>query len=96
MGRRKRQLSHRDSRDVWTIADVADYLLMARITVYRHAEQGILPGRKVGHQWRFYRDAVLTWTMSPLIPHEVRAALLHARRTQAILEDVGLMVQEVE
>ena len=41
-----------------TAADVTAALNIDRSTVYRMAEDGRLPGVKVGRQWRFHPDAV--------------------------------------
>jgi excisionase family DNA binding protein len=41
--------------------EVATYLQVSRITIYRLVERGGLPGQKVGAQWRFTRTAVDAW-----------------------------------
>jgi excisionase family DNA binding protein len=47
--------------DVLTLQGVADLLQAAPEDVAALAETGELPGRKVGGEWRFARDAVLRW-----------------------------------
>ncbi|MGQ9736412.1 MAG: helix-turn-helix domain-containing protein [Armatimonadota bacterium] len=47
--------------EVMSIRELADYLRVSVHTVYRLAEQGKLPGRKVGKHWRFHRDVIVEW-----------------------------------
>lgn len=49
------------SPEVMSVRDLADYLRISVHTVYRLAEQGKLPGRKVGKHWRFHRDVIVEW-----------------------------------
>ncbi|MFQ6098002.1 MAG: response regulator [Armatimonadota bacterium] len=48
--------------EMLTAKDVAELLQMHITTVYRLAEQGQLPGFKVGKQWRFRKSALLEWS----------------------------------
>ncbi|MCP4715144.1 MAG: helix-turn-helix domain-containing protein [Deltaproteobacteria bacterium] len=48
--------------DIMTPKEVAEYLKMSVLTVYKHAKQGTIPGFRVGNSWRFDKrqiDAVL-------------------------------------
>lgn len=47
--------------EVMSVRELADYLRLSVHTVYRLAEQGKLPGRKVGKHWRFHRDVIVAW-----------------------------------
>lgn len=47
--------------EVMGVCELAEYLRISVHTVYRLAEQGRLPGRKVGKRWRFHRDAIIAW-----------------------------------
>ncbi len=49
------------SSEVMSVRELADYLRISVHTVYRLAEQGRLPGRKVGKHWRFHRDVIVAW-----------------------------------
>ena len=49
------------SDDVLTLPEVAVYLKIPRVTVYKLVHQNKLPGHKVGKQWRFMRDEVDDW-----------------------------------
>lgn len=46
---------------IMTVHDVAEYLKVARSTVYRLVRQDKLPGRKVGGTWRFSLRAIDAW-----------------------------------
>ena len=46
-----------------TVEDVAEYLHVGRITVYRLVAQKRLPGFKIGGQWRFKKEALEAWLM---------------------------------
>jgi excisionase family DNA binding protein len=47
--------------DVLTLVGVAELLQATEADVAALADAGELPGRKVGGEWRFARDAVLRW-----------------------------------
>lgn len=47
--------------DFWTAEEVAAYLRLPQSTVYKLAQDKVLPGFKVGKHWRFRREAVLEW-----------------------------------
>ncbi len=51
--------------EIITPAEVASLLRIHVKTVYRLAEEGLIPGRKIGRSWRFRRSSVLE-----LISHE--------------------------
>jgi excisionase family DNA binding protein len=44
-----------------TAGEIAEYLRLPRSTVYKLAQEGRLPGFKVGRLWRFRREAVMQW-----------------------------------
>lgn len=47
--------------DVLTAEEAAELLRSDPATVKAMAEDGTLPGRKVGDEWRFARTALLRW-----------------------------------
>jgi excisionase family DNA binding protein len=47
--------------EVLTLAEAADLLQVERDVVGSMAEAGELPGRRLGEQWRFSREAILRW-----------------------------------
>ena len=46
---------------VLTLAQAAELLQVAEDAVAELAERGELPGRRVGGEWRFSREALLAW-----------------------------------
>ena len=47
--------------EVLTLAQVADLLQVEEDAARELAEAGELPGRRLGDEWRFVREAVLRW-----------------------------------
>lgn len=47
--------------DVMTLNEVAEYLRIPRSTVYKLVREGRIPGQKIGRQWRFRRAVVERW-----------------------------------
>lgn len=43
------------------VNQVARYLQMNRMTIYKLAKTGSLPGVKIGSEWRFNKDELLSW-----------------------------------
>ena len=69
--------------DVLTIDQLARYLQITRSTLYKLVQAGRVPGKKVGRQWRFQRDAIDKWLAdSPLetAPYTSRATSRAGRR----------------
>jgi len=46
---------------VFTVIELARYLRMKPITIYKHVSGGKLPGFKVGSHWRFKKATIDTW-----------------------------------
>lgn len=46
---------------VLTIEELAAYLKVSKSTLYKLAQNGDLPGQKVGKHWRFRRDIIDQW-----------------------------------
>ena len=47
--------------DVMTVEQLSGYLQIAKSTLYKLAQEGKIPGQKVGKHWRFHRDAIDRW-----------------------------------
>jgi excisionase family DNA binding protein len=43
---------------VLTADEVAEYLKLSKITVYKLAKQGTIPGFRVGSSWRFNKSFI--------------------------------------
>jgi excisionase family DNA binding protein len=46
---------------IMTIEDVADYLRIPLSSAYKLAQDGKIPGQKVGRHWRFRRETIDRW-----------------------------------
>ncbi|MGQ9689384.1 MAG: helix-turn-helix domain-containing protein [Desulfobaccales bacterium] len=47
--------------EVLTVAEAAEFLRLTPYAVRRLARRGVLPGRKLGKEWRFYRPDLVAW-----------------------------------
>ncbi len=48
-------------KPVMTIKDVAGYLGVHPMTIYKYAKAGKLPAFKIGSDWRFHRKYIDAW-----------------------------------
>lgn len=51
--------------DVLTVKEVAEYLKLSEMTILRLANQNVIPGVKLGRQWRFSREVVVDLIKHP-------------------------------
>jgi len=49
---------------VFTIDELAIYLKLPKRTLYKLAQEGTVPGHKVGRHWRFHRETIDNWLKS--------------------------------
>ena len=49
------------SKQVMTVKDIADYLHMHPMTIYKYVKEGKIPAFKVGTSWRIRRDSIQKW-----------------------------------
>jgi len=59
-----------DSNDVMKVQEVSEYLRLSESTIYKLAQEGRLPGRKVGGTWRFSREGLDQWLRQPMQPKQ--------------------------
>ena len=50
-----------DKNKVMDVGGLAKYLNLSKSTVYKLAQEGVLPGQKVGKHWRFRQETVNNW-----------------------------------
>lgn len=50
-----------DTDEFWTAEEVSNYLRIPQSTIYKLAQDSVLPGFKVGKHWRFRRDTIINW-----------------------------------
>jgi excisionase family DNA binding protein len=48
-------------QNIMTLREVAGYLGLHVMTVYKLTREGRVPAAKIGGQWRFKRDVLDTW-----------------------------------
>jgi len=44
--------------EIMTPKEVATYLKMSVLTVYKHAKMGTIPGFRIGNSWRFDKNKI--------------------------------------
>ncbi len=54
------------SENLMDIKQVADYLQMNKMTIYKLAREGRIPAFKVASEWRFKKELIDQWLMSQL------------------------------
>ena len=47
--------------EVFTIDNLVVYLKIPKSTVYKLAQEGKIPGQKIGRHWRFHKDTIDEW-----------------------------------
>lgn len=52
--------------DIMTLREVAGYLGLHVMTVYKLTREGRVPAAKIGGQWRFKRDVLEDWLKSQM------------------------------
>ncbi len=51
----------KDSPEILTVKQLADYLQMDEHTIYRFAKSGKIPAMKIGVEWRFKKALIDKW-----------------------------------
>ena len=64
---------------VLTVNELAEYLRVHRSTIYRLLKRGLLPGFKIGSDWRFNVEVIDQWRMK-------QGAILLAEDAEALKE----------
>ena len=52
------------TNDLMTTKELAEYLQLDRMTIYKLLKSGDIPANRVGHQWRFFRSDIDSWILS--------------------------------
>ena len=45
-------------RQILTAKELAVYLKLTEVTIYKYANEGKIPGLKIGNRWRFDKDQI--------------------------------------
>ena len=54
-----------EDTDVLTVKDTANYLRLSEMTVLRLTGRGLIPGVKIGRQWRFQKESIANLVKHP-------------------------------
>ena len=54
-------MAKKQTHSVLTIDDLAKYLKLSKSTLYKLAQEGKVPGQKVGRHWRFHKEVIDRW-----------------------------------
>lgn len=57
----KNRIMSEDFPEIMNIDEVCRYLRIPRSSLYKLAQEGKIPGQKVGRHWRFRRKAIDQW-----------------------------------
>lgn len=49
------------AKQVMTVKDVAEYLDVHPMTIYKYVRDGRIPAFKIGDSWRIRKDAMQKW-----------------------------------
>ena len=47
-----------DNSIIMTVDEVAEYLKLSKITVYKLTQKGEIPGFRIGSSWRYNREII--------------------------------------
>jgi excisionase family DNA binding protein len=81
--------------EIMTLEEVARYLKLKPQTVYKWAQEGQIPGAKLGKEWRFRRGILDEWIDSSIILSKGGMDLL-VRSGQVALQNQGLTAGELD
>ena len=64
---KKNGVAHKE--EIMTLREVAQYLGLHIMTVYKLTREGRMPAAKIGGQWRFKRDVLNHWLEAQMQHH---------------------------
>lgn len=88
--------------DIMTVEEVAKYLKLKPQTVYKWAQEGQIPGTKLGKEWRFRRRILDEWVDTSIALSKggfdlmFQQSLLAVRRGALAEEDVDRLLEELD
>ena len=81
--------------DIMTLEEVAKYLKLQPQTVYKWAQEGQIPGAKLGKEWRFRRRILDEWIDSAIHLSKGGFNFLF-ESSQAAIGQKGLSREEID
>ncbi|HQM51030.1 MAG TPA: helix-turn-helix domain-containing protein [Candidatus Hydrogenedentes bacterium] len=91
-----------DSNEIMTVEEVAGYLKVKPQTVYKWAQDGQIPGTKLGKEWRFRRRILDEWIDTAITLSKGGFDLLFQRSLIAVrgqsmqVEDIDRIIEELD
>jgi len=49
------------AKQVMTVKEIAEYLDVHPMTIYKYVQEGKMPAFKIGASWRIRRDSIKKW-----------------------------------
>ncbi len=49
------------TKEVLTVKDIAEYMDIHPMTIYKYVKDGRIPAFKIGSSWRIRRDSIQKW-----------------------------------
>lgn len=87
--------------DIMTVEDVAKFLKMKPQTVYKWAQDGQIPGTKLGKEWRFRRSILNEWLDTSIALSKggfdlmYQRSLLDVRRGGLAAQDIDRLIEDL-
>lgn len=81
--------------EIMTLEEVARYLKLKPQTVYKWAQEGQIPGTKLGKEWRFRRNILDEWIDASIVLSKGGLELL-LRTGQVAVQKRGLSRVELD
>jgi excisionase family DNA binding protein len=81
--------------EIMTLEEVARYLKLKPQTVYKWAQEGQIPGTKLGKEWRFRRSILDEWIDTSIILSKGGMDLI-VRSGQVAIQNKGLTSSELD
>jgi len=70
--------------EIMTVEEVAKYLKMKPQTVYKWAQEGRIPGTKLGKEWRFRRRILDEWIDTAITLSKAGFDVMHQQSLLAV------------
>jgi excisionase family DNA binding protein len=83
------------TNDILTVEEVARYLKMQPQTVYKWAQEGRIPGTKLGKEWRFRKSIIDEWIDMSIALSKSGFDLMYSSSWLSIQRQ-GLSTEEIE
>ena len=86
--------------DILTIEEVARYLKMKPQTIYKWAQEGQIPGAKLGKEWRFRKHILDEWIDSSIALSKggfdllIHSSLLEIRKSKLTESEMDQILKE--